>query len=48
MVNGELGRKVTLAAEAALKKGRSIKGREILRTIFRYFKTHKTAERSIP
>ena len=41
---GERGRQITLAAEAELRDGRSIKGLVILRMIFHYYQTNKTAD----
>ena len=44
IAQGELGRQITLAAEAELREGRSIKGLVILRMIFHYYKTNKTSD----
>ena len=44
VATGELGRLISLAAERAIKSGRSIKGRELLRMIIQYYKTNARAE----
>ena len=44
MAHGELGRQITLAAEAELRGGRSTKGIVILRLICHYYKTNKTED----
>ena len=44
IAQGELGRQSTLAAEAELRNGRSVKGIGILRLICHYYQTNKTAD----
>ena len=44
IAQGELGRQITLAAEAELRAGRAIKGLVILRMICKYYQTNKTSD----
>ena len=44
IAHGELGRQITQAAEDALREGRAVRGRELLRLIIRYFQTNRTAD----
>ena len=44
IASGELGRQITQKAEDALKTGRAVRGRELLRLIIRYYQTNRTAD----
>ena len=44
IATGELGRQITQKAEDALKTGRAVRGRELLRMIFQYYQTNRTAD----
>ena len=44
IAHGELGRQITQAAEDALREGRAVRGRELLRLIIKYFQTNRTAD----